>query len=257
VVRVDRWTVVECAACELGILSPWPDEKELARLYEESYFAEHGIGYAETAEDRERGVRSQRKRAALVRSWAPGNRLLDVGSATGHFLAASRARGFDVEGVEFSAWAAEQARRELGVPVTVGEVGDLNATPRFDVVTMWHSLEHTRDPSAALRAVHGLLRHGGAVVIELPHYRSYDAARCGAKWEGWRIPYHLWHFTPRSLGALLTRSGFRVRTVQRTPSRYVAARMKRIPIIGWARKLIANCYVGRDFRIVATKESGT
>lgn len=93
-------------------------------------------------------------------------------------------------------------------------------------------------------------------MIELPNYRSHDAKGFGTAWTGWDFPYHLWHFTPRSLGALLTRSGFRVRTVQRTPSRYVAARMKRIPIIGWARKLIAACYVGRDFRIVATKESG-
>ncbi|MFZ5875342.1 MAG: class I SAM-dependent methyltransferase [Nitrospirota bacterium] len=256
VVRVDQWTVVECAACELGMLSPWPDDAELARLYQESYFAEHGIGYAESAEDRERGVRGQSGRAALVRSWVSGDKLLDMGSATGHFLAAARARGFDVEGVELSAWAAEQARSELGVPVTLGEISDLGATPRFDVVTMWHSLEHTRDPLSVLRATHALLRDGGTVVIELPNYRSYDAKGYGTAWTGWDLPYHRWHFSPKSLRTLLTQTGFRVRTVQRTPSRYVAARMKRIPIVGWARKLIAAWYVGRDLRIVAIKEAG-
>lgn len=253
VVRVKEWTVVECAPCALGMLSPWPDAAELTRLYQEAYFADHRIGYAETAADRDRGVSGQRGRAARVRSWVSGGTLLDVGSATGYFLAAARAQGFDVEGIELSSWAAERARGELGVPVTVGEVGDLDATPRFDVVTMWHSLEHTRDPVGVIRSVHTLLREGGTVVIELPNYRSRDAEGYGAEWVGWRIPYHLWHFTPRSLGALLTQNGFRIKTIRRSPSRYVAERVKRIPGLGWARKVVGAFFAGRDFLVVAVK----
>lgn len=252
-VAIDRWTVVECRSCRLGMLSPRPDPSELSTLYEEQYFVAHEMRCRSAAE-MARGLRDQRKRLALVRSFVRGGRLLDVGCAVGDFLAAAKQRGFEVEGVEYSAWAADEATRRLGVPVRVGDIHRLaGGDRRFDAVTMWHVLEHTRDPVADLTAVRGVLSDGGRLFIELPNYQSIDAQRSGAAWAGWQLPYHLWHFTPGALSILLVKCGFDVIALKRHPSSYVRNALKTIPVVGLFRNLVCLFYAGRDFTLVARK----
>lgn len=254
-IEVGDWRIVECPRCELAILASRPTESRLAALYQETYFSAHSIGYANGQADDEKGVRGQRKRVGWVSAFAPaGARLLDVGCASGYFLAAARRRGFDVEGVEVSEWAAGEAMRRFGVSVTVGQIGDIPGPhPRFDVVTMWHSLEHTRDPVTTLATAHRLLRDGGILAIELPNYRSVDARGYGPLWSGWSVPYHFWHFSPASLSALVRRCGFDVRMIKLLSSSYIKEKVRCIPIVGLFRNLIAKWFVGRDLVLIASK----
>ena len=252
-IRVKEWEIVECRRCLLGMLASPPDEAELSRLYSEQYFADHAIGYTQVEEARHRGVRGQHKRAEMVKRWKRGGRLLDVGCASGYFLAAARACGFEAEGVELSTWAAEEARKHFGVRVTIGESDILGREPRFDAITMWHSLEHTRDPLATVRAARALLRPGGVLAIELPNHRSLDAEKYGEAWTGWSVPYHLWHFSPQSLSVLLDRGGFELKAMKTSPSQYVRERLKRVPVLGLLRKPIAACFTGRDVTAVAVR----
>jgi ubiquinone/menaquinone biosynthesis C-methylase UbiE len=252
-VAIDRWTVVECRDCGLGILSPRPDPSELSTLYEEPYFVAQEMRHRSAAEA-DRGLRAQRKRVALVRSFVRGGRLLDVGCAVGDFLVAAKRRGFEVEGVEYSAWAADEAIRRLGGPVHIGDIHRLAGSDRrFDAVTMWHVLEHTRDPIADLTAARGVLSDGGWLFIELPNYQSIDAKRSGPDWQGWQLPYHFWHFTPGSLSRLLVKCGFEVIALKRHPSSYVRNALKPIPLVGLFRNLVCLFYPGRDFTLVARK----
>jgi SAM-dependent methyltransferase len=254
-IEVEHWRIVECRRCELGMLASRPAETQLAALYQEAYFSAHSIGYAKGESDIEKGVRGQRKRVRWAKALAPpGGTLLDVGCASGYFLAAARQSGLDAEGVEVSSWAAEEAKQRFGLRVTVGQISDVPGPhPRFDVVTMWHSLEHTRDPIATLTIVHGLLRDGGILAIELPNYQSVDARGYGLSWSGWSVPYHFWHFSPKSLSALVRRCGFDVRMIKTLPSSYIKDRVRRIPVVGLFRNLIAKWYVGRDLVLVAAK----
>lgn len=252
--RVEGWTINECRPCALGILSPRPDEVELSQLYHESYFSTHAIGYAKTDEERAQAIHWQEKRAACVRPHSSGQKLLDVGCASGYFLAAARRYGFDVEGVERSLWAAEEAKKQFDVPVTVGDVDDLKGRESwFDVVTMWHSLEHTKDPVSTLRSVSRLLRDGGILVVELPNYQSVDAKGYGAEWTGWSVPYHFWHFTPSALTQLLRQLGFEIKVIEIHPSEYVNQRLKAVPLLGRFSARVARWYTGRDFMTVAIK----
>jgi SAM-dependent methyltransferase len=254
-IEVDGARIVECRPCGLGILASRPSEDRLMALYQETYFATNSIGYAKSDDDVAQGVRWQCERVEVLRAFVPrGATVLDIGCASGYFLAAARQGGLEVEGVEPSEWAAEEARRRFGLRVTVGQIGDVPGPhPRFDAVTMWHSLEHTRDPIATLDVVHGLLRDGGILAIELPNYQSIDARGYGASWEGWRVPYHFWHFAPKSLSALVRRCGFDVRMIKTLPSQYIKERVGRIPIIGLFRNRIARWCTGRDFVLVALK----
>lgn len=257
-IEIDGARVVECVACKLGILAARPSEAQLTALYQEAYFSAHSIGYAKDETDAQRGVRGQRKRVTWIKGCVPrGARLLDVGCASGYFLAAAQQSGFEVEGVEVSTWASEEAKKRFNVRVTVGQIHDVPGPyPRFDAVTMWHSLEHARDPQATLDVAYRLLKPGGVVAIELPNYQSVDARGYGPAWSGWSLPYHFWHFSPTSLSTLVRRCGFDVRMIKTLPSSYIKEKVRPIPFVGLFRNLIAKWYVGRDLILVATKRSG-
>lgn len=137
--------------------------------------------------------------------------ILEVGCATGFFLAYARNVGWEVWGIETSEYAARYARESLGLKVLTGTVSTVNLPERyFDVIMMSHVLEHFPDPLNALRQMRSWLKHDGILVIRVPDIGSLDAIVYGRNWEGWRIPYHLYHFSPRSLRAMLRRAGFRV-----------------------------------------------
>jgi SAM-dependent methyltransferase len=137
----------------------------------------------------------------------PGGRVLDVGCGRGVFLRMLHERGYEVRGTELS--AATAANADPGVRVDVGELhpGMYN-TESFDLIWMWHVLEHMRRPDLALRAAWEALVPGGALLVALPNFASVEA-RLGR--EGWfhlDLPRHIFHFTPETLRRLLDESGF-------------------------------------------------
>jgi SAM-dependent methyltransferase len=205
------YRVLRCAACDLRFVTPQPPPDSLARAYDAGYYAPWLGGEAA----RRRALWGRRLRA-LAGAGATGP-LLDVGCGDGAFLAAARAAGFQAQGTEFSPYAAALVRERLGVPVAEGELPDA-ALPQgaFGTVTLWHSLEHTRDPLAVLRAAHRALRPGGLLVVAVPNAEDrvfrwlYRLAR-GAP------PHlfapddrelHLFYFSARSLEAILRRADF-------------------------------------------------
>lgn len=143
----------------------------------------------------------------------PPGRLLDVGSGRGRFLAAANGAGWDVRGVEFAPASAESTRAAFGIDVVVGDFLNAPLDSEYDVVTMWHVLEHLPDPTAAIRRAHGLLRSGGRLVVSVPNVDSTQARFGGEDWFHLDPPRHLFHFGPRSLGAMVARCGFRVERV--------------------------------------------
>ena len=139
--------------------------------------------------------------------------LLDVGAATGAFLAEAAAAGFAVAGVEPSAWAAEVARAR-GLDVCTGTVEALgDAAGRFDVVTSFDVVEHLVDPVEGVRTLSRHARPGGLVAVTVPDFGGWWARCSGARWPFVTPKEHLHYFTRRTLRALLTAAGLRVREV--------------------------------------------
>jgi SAM-dependent methyltransferase len=95
-------------------------------------------------------------------------------------------------------------------------VGDAVSAPvegPFDVITMWHVLEHLPDPMAALERSHELLAPGGRLIVSVPNNDSWQARLGGDDWLHLDIPRHLFHFTPGSLSGLVERTGMRVERI--------------------------------------------
>jgi SAM-dependent methyltransferase len=123
-------------------------------------------------------------------------------------LAELRARGWEVHGTELSAVSASYAR-SLGIPVLQSAVEDAPfVDASFDVITMFHVLEHLTDPKRALFRLYRLLRPGGLLIVEVPNIGSWYARVFGDVWFHYDVPRHLYHFSRDTLGKMMVEPGF-------------------------------------------------
>ncbi|MBN1583803.1 MAG: class I SAM-dependent methyltransferase [Anaerolineae bacterium] len=205
---------IQCAGCGLIRLDPRPAKQDMHKYYPANYAP---YTTAQTM-DRDRIQqalfrRYQAKKCRFVERWKPQGHVLDIGCATGEFLAAMKERGWETTGVELTPQIAAVARQQYGLNVLEGDfvLASLPAET-FDVITMWDVLEHTYSPTAVLTKCHELLVPGGFLLITLPNLESFDARLFGAYWSGLDFPRHLYVFPTRILRAVLTQVGFQWQT---------------------------------------------
>jgi 2-polyprenyl-3-methyl-5-hydroxy-6-metoxy-1,4-benzoquinol methylase len=123
--------------------------------------------------------------------------------------------GWKVTGLDVSPVAVERIRTHLGLHALTGSLPHPELSPgSFDVVTMWHSLEHVHDPLAVLRAASQLLTPGGRLLVAVPNVDSLPFRWFGPAWLGLDLPRHLTHFTPATLSASVRAAGFRVKALR-------------------------------------------
>lgn len=135
-------------------------------------------------------------------------RLLEIGCARGELLALARARGWDVQGIEISADAAESARNEYGLPVQTGTLEEsTDRIDRFDVLIATDVIEHVASPQRFASAARRVLRPDGIAIIETPNWDSIWRRLGGSAWLGLNR-FHLHLFNSRSLTTLMRRCGF-------------------------------------------------
>jgi len=134
-----------------------------------------------------------------------GARCLDAGSSSGEFVYLLSKRGFDACGVEANLPYAEYSQKELGVPVSISPFSEYESDEKFDLITMFHVLEHLENPVRDLSSLAGFLKPDGKLVIEVPNILYPDMA-FSHKWH----PGHLFSFTDQTLSMLLEKSGFKV-----------------------------------------------
>ncbi len=213
-----------CGDCRLVFLNPRVAPEALGRYYGPDYLPYRGAAaWGRWAPLVEKGTRAMdRRRVARVRRAAPAplgptTRVLDVGCGRPTFLTALQgATGCHAVGVDFSdeGWRDEPARWQ-GLELHEGELADTPLEGPFEVVTMWHYLEHDYDPADTLRRVRALAAPNGRLVIEVPDHGAWPRRWQGAHWAGYHAPRHTAIYEPRSLTRLLERTGWRVRALSR------------------------------------------
>jgi SAM-dependent methyltransferase len=218
------YDVVKCPRCGFEQTLPRPDAIMLQQLYKTYYNfgGEKGTSYACI---REAFLNSLPYRLWLAidgdvsfhRRKGRGH-LLDYGCNEGRGLTIYRNNGYEVEGLELNARAADIARSK-GFQVVSTSLADFTPTAPFDVVVLSNVLEHALDPQEMLRQVRGLLRKSGQVWISCPNSRSWQRSLFGRFWINWHVPFHIVHFSPQSLRAMLEDAGFRIlEEYQESPS---------------------------------------
>jgi SAM-dependent methyltransferase len=232
---ITRFRVMACGGCEQIFLHPLPSEAEIVDLFRQLYttgegsvpelkeyyqFTFHDVPENPLVEQYERHL------DLIERHRAPG-RLLDLGCGTGLFLSVARRRGWEPFGVDESREATDWARQHFGLSPWVGAFESFAAEGRrFDVITGWDVIEHSRDPVALLKVARECLAPGGIVALSTPNQRSILDAVAGLLYratgggitgplEKFYIEQHFLYFTPDSLRACLARAGLGVVQLER------------------------------------------
>ncbi len=198
-----------CAACGLGRLYPLPGLEELRALYPDAYYGEPGSKFQPLAERLVRFV-GERHISFLSRALAPGSSVLDVGCGRGVLLGALADRGFEVHGVELSEEAVRGADPRARIRIAASLAGADYPQDRFDLVVVWHVLEHLQDPTEALEEIHRILKPDGRLIVAVPNFSSLQARWTRGAWFHLDLPRHLYHFPLDGLRRLSEQTGFTI-----------------------------------------------
>ncbi len=216
--------LVACSACGLVQVNPAlgryhiddaaSGEGRSAAYARQAEAVESTLQYRPEIEDAERAVRERfwiERLERIERTMARG-RLLEIGS-DGQFLRLAAARGWSVTGLQPEVGTCATAAALYGVelmPATLAEAGFPDAS--FDVVVMFHVLEHVPSPKELCRESWRVLRPGGVLCVETPNVDSRWFRVLGRRWRQF-IPDHYWFFSPATLRTLLVDLGYRVDSV--------------------------------------------
>lgn len=183
--------------------NPRPAEEDLGKYYASENYISHT--------DEKKGVISflyqtvkgyaLKNKINLIHKLNKGSgKLLDIGAGTGDFLVVAKNKGWEIAGVEVNKKARILAK-EKSVPLK-SRIEDFT-DQKFDVITMWHVLEHISNYKEVLQTCQSLLSENGVLVIAVPNYKSYDAQYYKNNWAAYDVPRHLWHFSRQSLPKIL------------------------------------------------------
>lgn len=196
--------LLECPSCKLVKLERALDEESL-KTYESDFY--HLTAAQMNEKGDKKGLALFGLRSAMFRDFGVG-KLLDVGCGRGYFLKVMRDRGWEVRGVEQFEPLARHARHEFQLAVE-SDVSALSSNhDAFNLITLWHVLEHFTDPAKMLTSFHSLLAPGGVLYAEVPNIDSIGAFLAGAYWLPYHEPTHRWFFRPQTIERLALQAGF-------------------------------------------------
>jgi len=249
----ETFRVVRCAACDQIVTTPVPPD--IGRYYPSGYYGDaSGRRFPvvmEWLQDKMYALRAKRVLAKLPQKTG---KVLDVGCGRGHLLRAFQQQGCEVLGTEFSDDACRFAREKLNIPVRVGLLHELNFPDEsFDVVTMWHVLEHVSDPRVTLAEVSRILRPGGIFMVGVPNLGSLEARLTKAGWFHLDMPRHLSHHTRGALERSLKKAGLQPAWVSFIAPEYDCFSFVQ-SLLNWfgvRSNLLYNWLRGRGAKVVA------
>ncbi|WP_041913719.1 class I SAM-dependent methyltransferase [Capnocytophaga canimorsus] len=132
--------------------------------------------------------------------------LLDIGAGTGDFvLGCKKQMQWEVWGIEPNEKARKVAEKKQ---IRLLKNYDDLKEKSFDVITLWHVLEHIPDLENEIQKINSLLKEDGILIVAVPNYKSWDAQHYKQFWAAYDVPRHLWHFSKTSIQKIFTKKGF-------------------------------------------------
>jgi SAM-dependent methyltransferase len=206
----ERFSLVRCAGCGVAFTNPKPSGADLEKHYSETYYGPENVKFLPVLE--KIVDRITKRRARWIDKKIRGHsRVLEIGCGRGLLLKALSHLGHECHGTERSNLAATRAQSIVGVKIYTKPLEQCRLPENyFDVVILWHVLEHLEYPAQTLTHVTNLLRKRGVLIIEVPNLSSWQARLAGKHWFHLDIERHLYHFTAKGLNILLESRGLQI-----------------------------------------------
>lgn len=204
------FTLTQCEDCLLLFTNPRPDKALISEYYKSEDYVSHSSskkGLVNRVYNIVRNV-TLNKKFRLIERVSSGKRLLDIGAGSGHFVARMRQGNYEVTGLEPDPDARAVCEALNGLQLEPLEKLYADNLGTFDVITMWHVLEHVYDLQDDLKRISSLVNNGGVFVVAVPNYKSYDAKYYQDYWAAYDVPRHLYHFEPASIIPMIQKYGF-------------------------------------------------
>lgn len=206
----EEFDIFECPQCGLLYTAPRPSPDVIGKYYQSDEYYSHqqnNKGFIPRIYEKVKSV-NLRNKVAIALQDMPCGSLLDIGCGVGDFLCQVKKNHWNVLGIEPSETAQAIAESRLGFRPLVPEASSSLPASSFDVITLWHVLEHIEDLHFQTSELVRLLKPGGRLVIALPNYQSFDCQYFKDKWAAWDVPRHLQHFSPETLKRMMVSLGF-------------------------------------------------
>ena len=201
-----------CKACGFVFTQDFPAETEIGRYYETPDYISHSDtrkGAINTLYHWVRSIMLGRKaRLVMNEAHRRKGRLLDIGTGTGYFAHAMDERGWQVDAMEKNAGARTFAKQHFNLQVLPDDAWASLKEGSYDVITLWHVMEHLEHLNETWERLYRLLSPKGVLIVAVPNCASADAHRYGADWAAYDVPRHLWHFTPGIMQQFGAKHGF-------------------------------------------------
>lgn len=238
----ENFEICKCLDCSFVFTQNIPNEKEIGRYYESPTYISHSDtnkGFVNRCYHLVREIMLRRK-ASLVNSLVDDSKtnLLDYGAGTGYFARAMQRLDWDVTAIEKSEQARQYSKDQFGFEMLPVEALYDCEDGCFDVVTMWHVMEHIQNINEFWDELYRILDDNGIAVIALPNSSSYDAQTYREYWAAYDVPRHLWHFTPSTVMKFGRKHGF------------ILERQYTMPFDGFYISMLSERYKGSKLSVL-------
>lgn len=214
-VSKEEFTIVACEKCGFRFTNPRPGESEIGRYYQSEEYISHSNTSKGIVNSLYQRVRKYtlRQKLKLVNSLSPKGNILDIGCGTGEFLYTCKSDGWKTTGIEPDPKARTFATEHYGLAIYEESELAMLPTHSFDIISMWHVLEHVHKLNERIEELKRLAKPGGTLVIAVPNCSSLDARIYGSQWAAYDVPRHLYHFTPKDIENLFGKHGLTVQKI--------------------------------------------
>jgi 2-polyprenyl-3-methyl-5-hydroxy-6-metoxy-1,4-benzoquinol methylase len=198
---------------DMLITSPQPDLENLGKYYESEDYISHTDNKRSLFEKAYHFVKNialKNKLNLINGEQSKKGRILDIGAGTGDFLLTAKNDGWETVGVEPS-----ERAKNIAIQKGISFVNEIAALENnsFDVITMWHVLEHVPNLELQIQELKRLLKPTGTLIVAVPNFKSYDAQHYKTFWAAYDVPIHFWHFSKKAIQSLFEKVDMKLEKV--------------------------------------------
>lgn len=208
----EKFEISECLGCGFKFTPNAENEETIGRYYQSDEYISHSNtskGLVNAVYHKVRNYMLGRKRRLVQKATGlKTGRILDVGTGTGFLLNEMKRHGWQVTGTEKSDNARAFSKKEFGLKIYETEQLFQLEKSSFDVISLWHVLEHIHKLDENMEAYAKILKPEGKLIIAVPNPESYDARHYKEFWAAYDVPRHIWHFGPEQMKQFGKKHGF-------------------------------------------------